>query len=335
MSGCPPKWSPSPLPTRLRQDAGLVYIDQNSSRNSPYPLEPLFRAVFAGDASFNPKKLDVVTDRNNLRKLLRVIRRENFELFRIDIELAGNTLLLSRWERDTEEYVTEFRGFGHEFEKAFTTHASSRRGQKSESSGHHRIIQYEFGGLVMLVRFETDAHHGQLAAVPTPSDNDLDDLTTAIKSVSLKSKDGGGDKKSSQLSVTLQGRNISQDSLIEIKTRVKHRRLVMDEVAPQLFFAQVPHLIVGYHVRGVFQTVEEHNLRDKGVLDKFERDNANELKKVVTVLETIRKEVGKVKGSRAVLLCERGSLCLYERSELDKHVLPADLLAKWADIDPV
>ena len=87
--------------------------------------------------------------------------------------------------------------------------------------------------------------------------------------------------------VTLDGRDVFQDSLIEIKTRVKHRRIVMDEIAPHLFFAQVPHLIVAYHLRGNFQTVEKHEVMNNGVLEKFECDNANELKKVVAVLESI------------------------------------------------
>ena len=273
----------------------------------------------------------MATDRNNLRKFLRVIRRENFDPFRIDIELARNTLLLARWEKNTEEYITEFRGFGHEFEKAFTTPTTLRRGKKS--TGHHRIIRYELGGLHMLLRFETDAHYGHLAGTPNPSSDDIDDLTSAIKSVSLKSSKEPGEETSgktdSPLRVTLDGHDVVQDSLIEIKTRVKHRRIVMDEIAPQLFFAQVPHLIVAYHLRGTFQTVEKHEVANNGVLEKFERDNVNELKKVVALLESIRKEVRKIKGRRAVLICEGGTFALYERSNLDWHVLPADLLAKW------
>jgi hypothetical protein len=292
--------------------------------------------VFARDANFDPKMLDVVTDRNNLRKILRVITQENFEPFRIDIELAGSTLLLSRWERDSEEYITEFRGFGHEFEKAFTTQRITARGQTS--SGHHRIIQYKFGGLQMLVRFETDAHYSHLACPPTTSNDEIDKLTSAIKSVRLESeypnaaltdKTGTGPATASDIRVILEGSDVSHKSLIEIKTRAKHRRIVMNDVAPQLFFAQVPHLIVAYHARGVFQTLETKDVTANGALDDFERDKMVELKKVVNFLETIRKEVGKVKGRRGVLLCERGSFTLYERSTMGKHALPEDLLGKW------
>lgn len=293
--------------------------------------------MFAHDASFDPKTLDVVTDRNNLRKLLRVISQDSFEPFRIDIELVGNTLLLTRWESDTEEYITEFRGFGHEFEKAFTTPKTVARGQTS--SGHHRIIQYKFGGLQMLVRFETDAHYAHLAGTPTTTTDDIDSLTSAIKSVRLESeeptpllteKSVTSPARSSDIKVILEGGDVSHDSLIEIKTRVKHRRIVMNDVAPQLFFAQVPYLIVAYHVRGVFQTVETKDVVANGTLEDFERNNVTELKKVINMLDTIRKEIRKVRGRRGVLLCEMGSFTLYERSIVAKHALPSDLLAKWA-----
>ena len=279
--------------------------------------------------------MDVVTDRNNLRKLLRVVRLENFESFRIDVELVGNTLLLTRWEKDTEEHIVEFRGFGHEFEKAFTTQKTIGRAQRS--SGHHRIIRYQFGGLEMMVRFETDAHYAQLADPSTTSNDDIDELTSAIKSVRLESNGPGASltKKASSssgatsnLKVVLEGEEVSHESLIEIKTRVKHRRIDMSDVAPQLFFAQVPHLIVAYHVRGVFQTMESKNVTANGTLDEFERKNTDQLKKVVDLLETIRSEVGNVKGRRGVLLCERGSFTLYERKS-SVRALPADLLAKW------
>jgi hypothetical protein len=138
-----------------------------------------------------------------------------------------------------------------------------------------------------------------------------------------------GPETASDIRVILEGSDVFHKSLIEIKTRAKHKRIVMNDIAPQLFFAQVPHLIVAYHARGVFQTLEPKDVTANGALDDFERDKMVELKKVVNFLETIRKEVGKVKGRRGVLLCERGSFTPYERSTMVKPALPADLLAKW------
>ena len=297
----------------------------------------MFRTVYARNPAFDPKDLDVITDRNNLRKLLKVVCRESFDTYRIDVELVGNTLLLTRWERDTEEQIREFRGFGHEFEKTFTAH--DNRGPGRKPTGHHRVVQYNFGGLNMLVRFETDAYHRNLG-VPSTSSTNIDGLTSAFKSIklepdaeprTLKTDNISLPSKSiSNLRVIQDGIDVPHGSLIEIKTRSKHKRIVMKDVVPQLFFAQIPYLIVGYHVRGLFQSVETKNVKEDGDLDAFEREYTNELKKVVKFLRVVRKEIAKLKDKRGSVLSERGSFLLYERVSPVTRSLPEDLLEKWS-----
>ena len=72
----------------------------------------------------------------------------------IDIEIMKNTAIFCRTETKTLEYIgpQEFRGFGHEFEKAYTI------AQVCGSTGHHRIISYRFGDLKFIVRHETDGY---------------------------------------------------------------------------------------------------------------------------------------------------------------------------------
>jgi hypothetical protein len=57
-------------------------------------------------------------------------------------------------EVKAQEYIEpqEFRGFGHEFEKAYTI------AQISSSTGHYRIISYRFSDLNFIVRHETDGY---------------------------------------------------------------------------------------------------------------------------------------------------------------------------------
>ena len=57
--------------------------------------------------------------------------------FRIDVELAGETLLLTRWERQTRDARP---GFGHtvEFLKAATRQIAGCE----NSQEHHRIVTY-------------------------------------------------------------------------------------------------------------------------------------------------------------------------------------------------
>ena len=94
-------------------------------------------------------KVDVITDRNGLRKLLRWLKPgKSVRDFRIDVQLVGTkTLVLSRWESRAREPANhckqEFR-----FEEATT-----RAAPGCPSSGHHRTITYVhdsffFGGSV-------------------------------------------------------------------------------------------------------------------------------------------------------------------------------------------
>jgi len=100
---------------------------------------PLFIAVDlqAGD-DLDWTSIDFVTDRRNLRKLLRWIGGEETVNFRIDIQLAGKqTVLLNNWENRDKEKMPGYT-FGFNFEKESTRLVSGCE----ESSGHYRIVKY-------------------------------------------------------------------------------------------------------------------------------------------------------------------------------------------------
>ena len=119
------------------------------------PLVPLVRAVdmntdVQGAGAFNWSSVDIITDRNNLRKLVRWASSSSKQVFRIDTQLAGEgTVLFNRWnERD------KARGgfsYGFNFEKSSTSPAKGCDG----TSSHHRIVKY--------VGFLYDARHCRLA----------------------------------------------------------------------------------------------------------------------------------------------------------------------------
>ena len=146
-------------------------VDQNGFRMSTShasTLLPLLRAADvvaedAADTSVDWPAVDVVTDRNNLRKLLRWIQHpwsdapraggragssnagtlpgvDPLKDFRIDIQLGGrNTLLLHRWEKRTRELAEPPRsGCGINFERESTRPAKGC----DRSTGHHRIVTY-------------------------------------------------------------------------------------------------------------------------------------------------------------------------------------------------
>ncbi|KAI3027373.1 hypothetical protein CBS147347_4659 [Aspergillus niger] len=106
--GCPPLWSPP------------------KARHPESPLEPLFRALYTTHPSFDIGAVDLVTDRNNIRKLLSFINpslsKNGLEPFTIEVEVTGKTAVFCRAETETVRFLgpRDFVGFGHEFEKAYT-----------------------------------------------------------------------------------------------------------------------------------------------------------------------------------------------------------------------
>ena len=252
--GCPPLWSPPKTAKKVPKDSGLVYIAQNAFRHPESPLEPLFRSLYIENPSYNIRQVDLITDRNNIRKLLSFINpnltQNGREPFTIDIEITGNTAIFCRAETKTHTFVGphDFRGYGHEFEKAFTTT------QISDSTGHHRIISYNFGGLKFIVRYETDAY---VDDVPKPqsqsADSENKNFLNMMENLSLSRTENHSRLPiKSKLVIQEEGKPVSIKSTIEIKTRVSHKLIDIQEVLPQLWVSETPNLVRAYHNGGIF-----------------------------------------------------------------------------------
>lgn len=272
--------------------------------------------------TFDPKAIDLVTDRNNLRKLIFAISHIPNEQFRIDIELVGTTMLFTRWEKSSKEDIRGFNGFGHQFVKATTKFPEIL----DKSTGHYRIIEYKLGSMNMLVRFEVDAY--QKTAKPTSTS--IDDLSAKMGATKLDTETRTS-TFSTGLTVINDGFNVPQESLIELKTRAARRQLQVDDVIYQLWFSQVQLLKVGYHVRGKgFTTLHEKDFKATGMFGEFEEEKGSILKELVVLLEKIRNVVEKVDGKRAILLYPWLSeeFVIYS-STGGRHALPNDLLEKW------
>ncbi|QKX63694.1 uncharacterized protein TRUGW13939_10865 [Talaromyces rugulosus] len=241
--GCPPLWSPPEAARMVSKDSGLIYIAQNAARHPEYPLEPLFRALYIDHPSFDLQSVDLITDRNNIRKLLSFINpttsKNGLESFTINVEVLKNTVIFCRAETETKKFIQphEFIGYGHEFEKAFTT---DRIGA---STGHHRLISYQFSDLKIMVRYETDGYIDRPIRENLEIENDI--LACMIQSLSLGSVSTA--PASSKLRVKRAGEAVGIDSTLEIKTRVSHKPIDLKEVLPQLWVSQTPNLVGAYH----------------------------------------------------------------------------------------
>ena len=316
----------------MKKDSGRVYIAQNAARHPDSPLEPLFRALYHANPLFDIRSIDVVSDRNNIRKLLSFIdpgsSKNGLEAFTINIEVMKNTAIFCREETVVQEFIRQddFRGFGHEFEKAYTTN------QIHCSTGHHRIISYRFSGLNLIIRHETDGFIGVDEMTESSSREPGGvDLSRMLGSLSLSSPTfpSGSIPAGSKLTIRQEGQIVALDSTLEIKTRVRRKPLTVEEVAPQLWISQTPKLVRAYHERGKFQVpvVEDVAAQIKG----WEESNQKNLK---TLAAVIAKIIGVVKPhGHVVVKCDNERDSLIFRKAEGKKMLPEDLYMKWEAVN--
>nr|POF02121.1 hypothetical protein CFP56_69036 [Quercus suber] len=325
--GCPPVWSAIKLPKKVKKDSGHSYIDQNAARHPESPLEPLFRALYVEKPSFDIRTIDFVSDRNNIRKLLSFVdpttSRNGVESFTIKAEAVKDTVLLCRNDAKVEELIgpNDFKGFGHEFEKTYTTN------QVAGSTGHHRIISFRFGDLRLLVRYEADGYvrHTDISD-DEPVQNDMLGL---MKNLSLGSdiEDSGG-TTGTKVTIRKAGRRVSLASILEIKTRVAHKLLSFDEVASQLWVSQTPNLVRAYHDRGIFSVPVVEDIR--AAVKDWEKKKQKTLLVLVALLQKIS-EVIKKHGSVLIRYYSDEDKLTISRADATAKMLPKDLHLKWTD----
>ncbi|KAI1964957.1 hypothetical protein LOZ58_001649 [Ophidiomyces ophidiicola] len=325
--GCPPLWSPPRTHRKVVKDSGLIYIAQNAVRHPESPLEPLFRSLYIENPSYNINLVDLITDRNNVRKILSFINpnisKNGREPFTIDVEVRNNTAIFCRAETETHTFIgpNDFRGYGHEFEKAFTTT------QIPNSTGHHRVISYSFGGLKIIVRYETDAYVAGLSN-PQPHNVELDDgdLLNSMKTLSLSRTVSRYACTDSKLVVTEEGKRVPIQSTLEIKTRVFHKHISIQEVLPQLWVSQTPNLVRAYHKSGWFGPPEVEDVTHE--ITKWEENHASDLQALVILIEEIIKVV-RDNGGNAVIKYDglSNKLDIWRRDK--SGMLPDDLYSKF------
>lgn len=321
--GSPPLWSPLRTPRQLKKDSGLIYIAQNAARHPDSPLEPLFRALYITNPSFDIRSIDVVTDRNNLRKLLSFVNpastRDFLQTFTINIEVVKDTVIFSRVETATHEFIKlhQFRGCGHEFKRVYT------KTKISGSTGHHRILSYRFGDLNFIIRHEADAYVD--AGTEAPNAGMLGSLSLSPTS-SLSNTTPTGSK----LKIEKKGQVIPLGSSLEIKTRVYNRPLRIHEIAPQLWISQTLKLVRAYYKNSSFQNPKVKDVAAQ--IRKWEEYNQMDLRKLAALVSKIVSVVKGFGGNATVIYNVKKDKLVVERSD-GKRFLPKDLYSKWDESD--
>ncbi|KAF7561963.1 hypothetical protein G7046_g2187 [Stylonectria norvegica] len=331
--GLPPLWTAPKGPQKLVKDSGVVYIAQNAARHPDSPMEPLFRSLFITHPLFDLRSVDVITDRNNVRKLLQFINpgqnSRKLEAFSINVEVTKDTAVLGRTEALTMEVIGphDFRGFGHQFENRYTT------AELSGSKGHYRILSYRFCGMSFLVRHETDGYvRTNVASHPGSEAGHLSDL---LGDLTLTSKASGSYSSiaGSKLRVGDAGRMIPLESTLEIKTRVAKKPISFDDVAPQLWVSQTPKLVRAYHDRGRFlePTVEDVSTQ----IRSWEVANQLDLMKLGELMEQIISLAKKFGGKATINYDVLRDKLVVRKNANFAPMLPEDLYARWDDRDAI
>ena len=293
-------------------------------------MEPLFRALYIENPTFDISSVDIISDRNNIRKLLSFIDpgsdAHGVKDFSMVMELVNGTAILHREETKTQESIgaNDFRVLGHEFEKAYT------RNQIPASTGHHRIVSYRLGDLRLIIRHETDGYVDSGAPPQVSKQGSAgDDLSDILGSMSISrpAVEDNRTSTTSKLTVRRGGQSIALKSTLEIKTRVHHRPLQIADAAPQLWLSQTPRLVRAYHNKGRFQApvVEEVSTDIK----EWERANQERLGKLVTLLISIIAE-SKPHGHVSIKYSASKDRLRVDRCVGDK-MFPGDLYERWQE----
>ncbi|KAK0127289.1 hypothetical protein ONS96_006839 [Cadophora gregata f. sp. sojae] len=323
--GCPPAWNPPAEDTRLKPDSEDVFRDINAARYPAYPLEPAVRSVLAMRPNFEFNSLDIVGCGSTLGNLMRCAGGQ-YKPFRFGVNVVGDTVLFIRRENSPTDIITDLQGWGHTFPEAYTTWDADVR----NSCSHQRIIQYDFGGLDILIRTETDGYvkpsNSKRAFDTAGTSGGLtleDTLDRIAVGIEIPSQSG-------KLKMRMAGNVVAQGQIFDIKTRAYYKSYNMEEILPRLWANQTPNFVIAYHNSGLFDHPTVTPIRQK-ILD-WETAHSSLLARFHALIKRIMDAVRDSDHSCFEISWDgNGPLCISEQIEEGRTALPSDLLSLWGD----
>ena len=135
------------------------------------PFEPAIRAILHLHPRFDFSRIDVITDRWALVRLLELAYQQEMEplpskkagsqspyseeLFNFAVQLVGKTVIFIRNDKiNVKKRVRKFNAFRKEFGKSHLPHDNDVAG----SVQHYRLTTYKLGGLRLLIRNAVDGY---------------------------------------------------------------------------------------------------------------------------------------------------------------------------------
>lgn len=261
------------------------------------------------------KDVDVVTNRNSLRKLFNFVSGRPYSDFRIDMHLVKDTLFLTRRERNIREVLHGSHGScGHGFERACVTQEDHLR----DSTAHHRVISYHLGDLKCVVRFEVDAYKADgRTSIKETLTSDYEGIAHDLGKLTLQDR---------STRVVLRGFHVPSDAILEVKSRSK--ALKVQETMPQMWFSRTPHLICGHHKDGVFDKILEYDYSPK--FQAWEDKHQHALRKLAWLLQELRLAMLQAQTTSGILVYTKQEPALKIYNYQDSNgVLPAHTISRY------
>lgn len=241
-----------------------------------YSLVPIFLAV----------------ERNSLRKLLDFASGRSGGSWKVAAEMVNETLFLTRWERNQQTFLTgtcmpaDKAGYGHSFEDTVLKPEKDIEG----SCAHHRIVEYEIGGMKWVVRFEADGYLGAPGGVvseeTTPGKSLADSLTFMKLDVNA---DTDVPEVAEGIRLIQKGHLVPDASIIEAKCRGAKGKAA--QTMGQCWFSQTNHVFIGRQDHGNIQEIEEINMTT--AFEDWKQENQENLRRLVKLIVEIKDMVGK------------------------------------------
>ncbi|KAG8946991.1 hypothetical protein FRC04_011287 [Tulasnella sp. 424] len=341
--GSPRIWVNAQRRIKVSPDRGYFNVDESAVRmgTTGSALTPIFAAL---DHLYPPKTntsqppspdyrppfdlraVDVVCERNALRKLYRLANYDKKDRngWRIDVEIVGKTCLFTSIQYAKTVFLKGNSGCGYGYEKASTTEAEVTG---VETTQHHRITAFNFGSLKILLRYEVDA-----CILPTPRPNPVQ---TPLEPRS-KPKVSSPSPTFPMVSVIPLGDASSivpQSSILEIKTRIREGEMNWSEIYPQLFLSQTPHLYVARHQQGLFTgtSVTKYDMTSSQ-LEKAAKAAEKPMARMYALLEAIVAAIRQEGEDVGMALTYDGKkLALHKRKPGTGREVGPQILARFKD----
>lgn len=211
------------------------------------------------------------------------------------LHAVNETLFLTRRESSDREIICSSRDhdFGRNFERLFTQQDSHLK----DSTSHHRVITYLFGGLKCVIRFEVDAYcdSNENSQTIQVSSTSHDIMSGPFRNLSLS-------KTKNHLStrVTHCEHVIPCAATVEVKSRSKKTKL--QQAMPQFWFSRTPRLFCGFHNDGMFNKIDKFDCTSQ--FQEWEDKHQTSLRKMTQLIDDLRRITRNAANRSCVVLWE-------------------------------